>query len=169
MTKTSRLALIRQAARRHSRFVSGVLFAANLATLGRADEKDAARRVSTLTSERLPAMNDSIAETDNVELTVSRLSATEDEDSTGESRSLSSYLLTPAERKMVAHEWRRKVAPAPVTVADPDPLPSDFIPAPVEPFVSAFAGIAEPNAFELAIADLPLQLMPAPVLLLLAV
>ncbi len=163
MKSSPRVALLRSRWNRKTRSLAAVLAVANMVhAKSVTDERDTARRASSLTAERLPAMDDSIVDSDNVEIAVSRLSVHEEGD---EGRSLASYLLSPAERKMLSHEWRRNVAPAPVPAIDPDALPEGYVNEAFEPFVPAFAGLAEPNAFELAMADLPLQLMPAPVIL----
>ncbi len=169
-TKQTRLALIKARWNRNSRFFVAALAVANtIAAKSTSDEKDTARRSRALTSERATAMNDSIADVDNVEITTSRLvTVTDDTMAEDDSNSLSSYLLTPMERKMLNREWHRKPRVVEVAPVNPDDLlPAGFAPQVSEPFVSVFDGIVEPNGFELDMADRILELMPAPRILLL--
>lgn len=64
------------------------------------DDRDAQRRIGQLTRERLPAMDDSIAEVDNVEIPISRFVANEEQ----EEDRWDSSLLTAHERKQLVKE-----------------------------------------------------------------
>ncbi len=155
MPKSDRLEMLRQAAARvrsrNSRFLAGVVFAANLAVIAKRDTRDTDQRIASLAQ----SLHSEEAEMP------SQLEREETED---DSRALAGYLLSPAERRSLQRDWRPKVAPAPVVVAERD-FPEGYLNPAFEPFVPAFAGLAEPNAFELAIADRMLELMPAPVVL----
>ncbi len=155
MSRTDRLTLLRQAAARvrsrNSRFLAGALFAANLAVIAKRDTRDTDQRIASLAQ----SLHSEEAEMP------SQLEREETED---DSRALAGYLLSPAERRSLERDWRRKVSPAPVVVAECD-FPEGYINPAFEPFVPAFAGLAEPNAFELALADQPLMLMAAPTIL----
>ncbi len=156
MSKSDRLEMLRQAAARvrsrNSRFLAGALFAANLAVIAKRDTRDTDQRIASLAQS---------LRTEEAEMP-SQLEREETED---DSRALAGYLLSPAERRSLERDWRRKVSPAPVAVADPDAFPPGYVNPAFEPFVPAFAGLAEPNAFELDVADQPLMLMAAPTIL----
>ncbi len=154
MSKSDRLEMLRQAAARvrsrNSRFLAGVVFAANLAVIAKRDTRDTDQRIASLAQS---------LRSEEAEMP-SQLAREEEDDS----RALAGYLLSPAERRSLERDWRPKVV-APVAVAEPDAFPEGYVNPAFEPFVPAFAGLEEPNAFELAIADQPLMLMAAPTIL----
>lgn len=120
-----------------------IIDVAVLAVLTTQDEKDANFRASMLVKERATAMDDSTANTDEISSKVSRFESRDDvAPVSGFSSIAGDYMLTPAERAQLRREWQPKARVA-QTVIDvqvstdegDEPLPADFVPAPVEPYV----------------------------------
>ena len=160
----SRLARLRSIYGNMARQGAAVVSFAALSVQARADDRDAQHRFSTLRAERSRAMNDT---TDEDEATPSALAMA---DETTPRRMLAGEsVLTAAERRQLLVEWQPTPKPAPVAALDPldEPLPADFVPAPVEEFDSLFGGeidrharaqAAAEAAFELDVEAAPLML-----------
>jgi hypothetical protein len=121
MSKTDRLSLLKSRWLSRRRFVTSTLALAALANssvlANPAADKDTARRTERLMKERGAAMDDSIADTDKIEATVSRLEFDSETDPHG--AHAGSYILSKTERARLAAE----VAPFKQFRADVRSLP----------------------------------------------